>query len=440
VSNAITPEGFGALGDGSTNDSSAFAAMADYVNKRGGGTIVLRRTTYIVGKQAADPAQSTYSFMPAKIMEFIGCSNKLTIVGNGARLRCADGLRYGTFDGATGQPTYHSLPYLEHGELATPYMAMIKAEKCKGGIEISDLELDGNLAGLVIGGPFGDMGRQIPAIGLQLIDNDCTEQVSRIYSHHHALDGLHVSGVVGRSSSSVIQDLNSEYNGRQGCSVTGGANYAFLNSRFNHAGRAGLASAPCAGVDIEAEDKTIRNLSFSSCEFSNNVGAGMIADSGDSDGATFDKCRFIGTTHWAAWPNKPNFRFTSCQFIGSICNAFGDSNPAKSVQFSNCDFLDDPELSPTKQVYSPLSPIADLYIYENILFDGCRFKLTAQCVLPWTVNVLYKNCTMSQVQDKQAYPRGTFTGVNTISGNVDLYGSKILGDLTVNGQLVPRTG
>jgi hypothetical protein len=110
------------------------------------------------------------------------------------------------------------------------------------------------------------------------------------------------------------------------------------------------------------------------------------------------------------------------------------------VQFSNCDFLDDPELSPTKQVYSPLSPIADLYIYENILFDGCRFKLTAQCVLPWTVNVLYKNCTMSQVQDKQAYPRGTFTGVNTISGNVDLYGSKILGDLTVNGQLVPRTG
>jgi hypothetical protein len=47
---------------------------------------------------------------------------------------------------------------------------------------------------------------------------------------------------------------------------------------------------------------------------------------------------------------------------------------------------------------------------------------------------------MSQVQDKQAYPRGTFTGVNTISGNVDLYGSKILGDLTVNGQLVPRTG
>ena len=222
--------------------------------------------------------------------------------------------------------------------------------------------------------------------------------------------------------------------------MTGGCNYTFASCHFNHTGRAGLISAPSAGVDIEAEDKTIRNLSFSLCEFSNNSGAGMIADSGDTDGATFDQCSFIGTTDWAAWPAKPHFRFTNCKFVGSICNTFGDPDPANAVQFSNCDFLDDPKLSPTGEVYLPLSPIADLYIYKNILFDGCRFKLTAQSVLPWTINVLYNNCTMSQVQTKQAYPRGTFTGVNTINGNVDLYGSKVLGDLTVNGQLMPRTG
>ena len=82
----------------------------------------------------------------------------------------------------------------------------------------------------------------------------------------------------------------------------------------------------------------------------------------------------------------------------------------------------------------------DPVLFSNVLFDGCRFRLTAQCVLPWTVSVIYNNCTMSQVQTNQAYPRGTFVGVNTIDGNVDLSGSKILGDLTVNGQLVQRTG
>jgi hypothetical protein len=414
--------------------------MAEFVSNSGGGTIVLRRTTYIVGRQAPDPTQSAYSFLPSKIMEFIGCANKITILGNGARLRCADDLRYGTFDALTGQPTSHSLPYLEHGELATPYMAMIKVEKCSGGIEISDLELDGNVTGLRIGGPFGDTGRQIPAYGLQLIDNDCTERISRIHSHHHALDGLHISGVVGRASSSTIEDVVSEYNARQGCSVTGGCNYAFVNCHFNHTGRAGLITAPSAGVDIEAEDKTIRNLSFSLCEFSNNGGPGVIADSGDTDGATFDKCSFIGTTHWSAWPAKPHFRFTNCQFVGSICNTFGDPDPARAVQFSNCDFVDDPALSPTGEVYLALSPIADLSVYENILFDNCRFKLIAQSVLPWTVNVLYNNCTMSQLQAKQAYPRGTFTGVNTIKGNVDLNGSRVFGDVTVNGYLLPRTG
>jgi len=158
--NDITPEKFGAVGDGITNDSGAFAAMSDFVNARGGGTIVLRKTTYVVGRQASDPTQSTFSFMPSKIIALAGCTNKITIVGNGGRLRCADGLRYGTFD-ASGQPTSHPLPYLEHGELATPYMAMIKIEKCSGGIEISDLELDGNVTALVIGGPFGDTGRQI---------------------------------------------------------------------------------------------------------------------------------------------------------------------------------------------------------------------------------------------------------------------------------------
>ena len=117
---AITPESFGARGDGVTNDTDAFAAMAAFVNARGGGEIVLRRTTYLVGKQNHRP-DAQFSFGPAKIMEFLGCTRPLTISGNGARLLCQAGLRYGTFHPVSGRPTHHPMPYYGQGELATPY-------------------------------------------------------------------------------------------------------------------------------------------------------------------------------------------------------------------------------------------------------------------------------------------------------------------------------
>lgn len=126
---AITPESFGALGDGTTNDTAAFAAMAAYINARGGGEIMLRRTTYLVGRQDHRPG-AQYAFGPAKIMEFVGCTRALVIHGNGARLLCQAGLRYGTCHPVTGRPTRNPMPYFKPGELASPYRSMIRAENC----------------------------------------------------------------------------------------------------------------------------------------------------------------------------------------------------------------------------------------------------------------------------------------------------------------------
>ena len=339
------------------------------------------------------------------------------------------------------------MPYLGAGELATPYRAMIRIKSCAGFIEVSDLELDGNLRALKIGGQYGDTGWQIPAIGLLLQENPGIEKISRVYSHHHAQDGIQIDGVDrirGSLAASYIDNVRCEYNGRQGVSFVGGRNYFFSNCKFNHTGKANIASAPGAGVDIEAEaGKKIRDVSFVGCEFSNNVGQGIVADSGDSEGASFTGCTFIGTTNWSAWPNKPRFRFSDCTFVGALVHAFGDKNPERAAQFRRCTFRDDPSLSPTGEIYGGENadrPIADLPGNENVLFDRCHFLLTHNCVLPWSVNVIYSGCILSQRASRESYPRGTYVGRNTITGPSDLYGSKILGEVLHNGTLVRRQG
>lgn len=438
-SKLFRPEEFGAIGDGKTNDTAAFARMSAAVNASGGGLIVLSPTTYIVGQQVADP-RSVYAFPPAPIMDLLGCNQPLTIIGNGARLRCADGLRFGTFDRQTGAPTNHPMPFYGVDEVASPYLAMISVENCTGKISIENLELDGNMDGLILGGRYGDTGWQIPAIGLRLLDNRGGERVVKVYTHHHAQDGLYIDGVVDGNSSSTIQEVVSEYNGRQGCSLVGGRSHRFVDCRFNHTGRSRIMSAPGAGVDLEAEIKTIRDVSFSGCEFVNNAGVGMVADTGDTEGATFDNCRFVGTDAWAAWPKKPRFQFSDCQFVGAIVQTFAGKDPSCAAKFLRCSFTDDKALTPTGQAYGPSIPIADLGSGdENVLFDRCRFDLKHASILPWTVSAIFNDCTMSQLSEKQAYPRGTFTGVNTIYGNVDLYGSKFLGQLYLNGKLFPAT-
>jgi hypothetical protein len=437
-SNYVTPEQFGAVGNGVTNDTAAFQKMSAYVNQRRGGVIALRSTTYLVGAQGGSDPAGIYAYAPSDIMLFKGCSKQLVVLGNGARLRCADGLKYGTFDPATGQPTSHPMPYTGRGEAAAPYTAMIRAEGCTGGIDVSNLELDGNVGGLVVGGQYGDTGWQLPADGLVLFKNNCREQVTGVYTHHHGRDGVLISGLPGRTSASVLQSVDSEYNARQGCSLVDGRNYSFVGSKFNHTGRAGLMSSPGAGVDLEAEVETIRDIKFLGCEFSNNRGVGMVADSGDTQDVTFENCKFVGTDTWSAWPYKPGFRFDGCQFVGAVVHPFPDPDPNRATQFSNCTFLDDPGLSPTGKVYEPDRPIVNMAESVNVLFDGCLFKLTDVMVLPWSWNAIYNNCTMSQVSPTLAHPKGTYTGVCTIDGNVELYGAVIVGDLTVNGQLVPK--
>lgn len=435
----LTPEAFGAKGDGRTDDTAAFAALAERINAQRGGIVVLRPVTYLVGRQARSlTPRNGYAFAPATIMRFSECSRGLVIRGNGAVLRCAPGLRYGTFDAATGRGTKPAMPNYARGTLATPYEHMILVERCSGPVTITDLELDGNAASHQIGGQYGDVGWQIPAIGLFLLENTGPERIENLYTHHHLQDGLMISGedVVTGAPQRLFRNVRSEYNGRQGCSLIGGSGYVFENCRFNHTGRGPISSPPAAGFDIEAEHRPIRNLRFVNCEFSDNDGCGLLADSGDSASSSFQSCRFIGTTMWSVWANKPYFRFDSCVIVGSAVQPFGDPDPRRAAQFHNCTFTDDPSLTPKGAVYRqgrPDGSLADFSEKQNVLMNQCTFRADHGAVLPWSTRAIYQDCNMRQKSRSIGYPRGTYRGRNTIVGNVDLWGSRIEGEVNLNG-------
>ena len=86
------------------------------------------------------------------------------------------------------------MPYLGPG-LATPYRYMLRIADCTGPVEVADLELDGNVGGLRIGGQYGDTGWQIPATGLALLNNRGAELVRNVHTHHHGQDGVLIDGV-----------------------------------------------------------------------------------------------------------------------------------------------------------------------------------------------------------------------------------------------------
>ena len=438
----LTPEMFGAVGDGKGNDSAAFARLAAHVSAQGGGTVVFRRTTYLVGAQRRGVGTAGWAFAPEPLLEFTGCHLPLVLHGNGARLLCADGLRYGTFDRMSGEATHHPLPAHPVGELASPYRFMILVRGSTGTVQIADLELDGNLDALSIGGPFGDKGRQIFASGLSLQDNRGSELVRNVYSHHHAQDGLYIVGVEDSVPGAVrrFDKVRAEHNVRQGCSLLSGRDYVFADCSFSHTGKAGLMSPPGAGVDIEPRPKrSVRGIRFDSCVFADNAGVGMVADRGDSADVTFDHCRFVATSNWGVWPKKPGFLFRDCDFVGAIVRCFGSLDERLATRFERCSFSDDPAEVPGRTVFlhGAGGPIADLGGGQNVRFDRCSFLLRASGVLPWSTSAIYADCTMRQASPREAYPRGTYTGRNTIIGKVDIAHSAVRGTLTINGKLVP---
>jgi hypothetical protein len=445
ASDEVHVRDFGAVGDGRTNDTDAIRAAARALEARGGGTLVFEKKTYLIGKQARGVQPGKWAFAPSPVVEILRCPRKVTIAGNGAILRCAPGLRYGTFHPRTGAATRNAMPFTNPAELATPYKAAIWLQENRGGVEIRDFELDGRIQDAVIGGPWGDTGWQINHCGIWLYNNRGSHLVRNVHTHHHGQDGLLLFAEIKSEASPAVpmrvENVRSEYNGRQGISITGGKGIVLADCKLNHTGRNGrITSNPGAGLDIEAEMSLIRDVTVLRCEFKNNYGPGMVADTGDSKLVRFEDCSFAGSTNYAAWPNKPAMSFHRCEFAGAITRCYESPKGGPlATQFYDCTFHDTATASAGGKVYGTRIDLGGSG--GGTLFRKCTFRYTGPMQLPYTPhNVRYVDCTMSQRHPAIGYPTGIYTGRNVIRGNVDLGAySESRGAVILNGRTLPRT-
>ena len=437
---AIDAVWFGASPQASASENVKALRAASHALRDRGGTLIVRPGKYLVGTQKLVRAKgrgSSYQTQP--IIEVDGASRPIRIIGRGATLKCAPGLRYGQFDPLTGRATEHALT--DPDFRALPYSYMIDVRNCSGPILIEGFELDGSLEAHVLGGPWGDRGRQIQATGLYSYRNRGGVEIIDVWTHHHALDGVTVEdGALTEDSPAYpinLTNVRSEYNGRQGLSWVGGTQLTAVGCRFNHTGRAGFSTSPAAGVDMEAERSVCRNGRFVDCQFINNTGAGFLGESGDGADAQFERCTFVGTTYYALWPKLPGLKFRDCVIAGTLVNAYPSKDARRATQFYGCRFTTDTSLSPTGKLYN--GTLVDIGGGStNVLFDDCMFDASLpNATLPWSLSdTRYNNCTFSQAGPRPSYTRGVFMGTNRITsaGQVHMEGSTFRGVVYLNGR------
>lgn len=365
---------YGAVGDGVTNDTDAFSAAAAVLSSNGGGTFYIPPGNYILGKQTfAGESGKGYSYKSAPMVNITGCIYPVTIQADNARLTMAPDLKYGSFDPVTGEVFEPALPFYD-GDYEADLGYMFNILGNRKVTFVGDLELDGNCEDIQMGGLWGDKGRQIPAYGVRFANNREVRVLGNLYTHHHCLDGVYMGQYVGYDATeprpALLTNITSEYNCRQGLSLTGGSSITIQNCKFSYTGKAMSVSAPGAGVDIEAELGKVRNVAFVDCDFIDNTGCGLVADAGDIADVTFSGCNFSGHNSQVLWPKKPRMVFDSCSIDGALVNAYGSSStPGDSTVFSNCNFTDD-----TLRVHSPSAfRLIDTVNFPGVTFNDCSF-------------------------------------------------------------------
>lgn len=319
----LTPEQFGAVGDGVTDDQDAFEALAAAVNAANGGSIRFAQgATYLVGKQTA--GGGTYYLAPGYGLEIHDCEN-VTVDFNGANFKM-NPLKFGSFNPATGEASAPSLPVYDYSIRADPG-ALFKFEDNDRVVLFGAAVLDLNGSNMILGGEWGDIGYQIAHYGIEFYGNGSVNTDGcNVKIKNSLLDGLAI-GSTGLTTSSakqpiVLRGFHVENVGRNCISVIGSNDLLIDKCSMVNSGRGPkpgggyITSAPGSAYDIEAESSINRNVRITNSTMIEGPlgGSAFVADSGDSRDILVENCIIDGRIS----VSRLGTVFKNCQINGKF--------------------------------------------------------------------------------------------------------------------------
>lgn len=288
----VTPEQYGAIGDGVTDNYIAFSNMIDYVNSIGGAIIKFGESkNYKIDRYIGDslePIAKSLEFKKLSFLNIIGNNSKITIKGD---FQMTKGSEFGGY--------YRS-------NEKTIIISILRSNN----IRITNLEIDGQ--GDLMTFEDGINGEQNANSGLHI--GGCKNVfLNNVYVHGYSCDALMLGESEGNDTGKWIKYT--------------GANIKLNNCRFEYASRNAM-SLGC-----------VQNVEFNDCIF------GYAGDNGNGN---------IGYSPGLAVDIEPDFgagsgyecdtndiRFNRCTF--KECNGGLLAIPmtyVSNVYFNDCDFID----------------------------------------------------------------------------------------------------
>jgi hypothetical protein len=323
---ALTPEQFGAVGDGVTDDQDAFDALGAVINDAGGGKITFDPdATYLLGKQAAG---SGWYLAPGYGLDIHDCTN-VTLELNGATFKMKP-LKFGTFNPTTGAPYSPALPFLDYTYRADPGALFNFTDNARV-VLIGAAILDLNGSNMILGGEWGDVGYQIIHNGLMAYGNEvfdtsaCSIRIKNVLG-----DGAQI-GFTGLTESDdpkpfVLHGFHVTEAGRNCVSVVGSNAFIAEDCTLINPGRGPkpgggyITSAPGSCIDFEAESAVNRNAIVRNCTLIEGPlgGAAIVSASGDNAGILVEGCNIDGRIAAA----MPGMKFKDCVINGKFTTVY----------------------------------------------------------------------------------------------------------------------
>jgi hypothetical protein len=456
---------FGAAGDGYNNDECAFEAASDFfasispiVPKK----LIIPYGIYLVGVQDIPWRRHGnnvlfFNNMSNLVIEgqlkynwsfYYGEPQLLSV--DTPKIRYHNCMKYGSFDLPNSPDVrllscdFENPPICDDGTMAdvcralTPGTAMIHLNNCQN-VTISNLDLDGNIDNMQIGGRFTE-GIQLPYDGIFM--NACQHvTINNVNTHHFGSDGIRTYfqqcpympfpnhlGILWPPIQFIpynnpftphmdltLNNCKSIYNGRDGLQWGGGVGLVANNCEFSYTGQGRFFSKYASGFEMEYEGNSNwgnRDGYLHNCKFRYNHISGFLCDAGKaknfysdyfSRDVKFESCIFVGSeTGTAIWPNSRNFEFLDCEFYGRSWKAFSSPIPGSNypnldnTKFRHCFFSEeyvDPDILPLKKM--SISVGHDLDQGTTNISSGCPNPSHVWCVeISAGLRILLEECTI----------------------------------------------